>query len=205
MEVMSPLVQLLIPDQPRIIRSLSSSSPEAFSKRFGGPGWSAAFFFAAHIDNDAAGIHHDEAVAKTQGIPHIVRNHEACQMVPGNDFCVRARTFSAVFGSRAAVCSSKGNLGWFMAAISGRQSLALSAGSSPTRAVRRSSSPRSSSFNSSLKWERSSSLRAKAPAFCRGGWLWRDFLQSSCRLPYPSWDPGKRGQYSGPVDVPASG
>ena len=44
------------------------------------------FFFAAHIDNDAAGIHHDEAVAKTQGIPHIVRNHEACQMVPGNDF-----------------------------------------------------------------------------------------------------------------------
>lgn len=44
MEVMSPLVQLLIPDQPRIIRSLSSSSPEAFSKRFRRSGMVSRFF-----------------------------------------------------------------------------------------------------------------------------------------------------------------
>lgn len=76
------------------------------------------FSSPAHIDNDAAGIHHDEAVAKTQGIPHIVRNHEACQMVPGNDFLRQGNDLFGRFWSRAAVCSSRrSNLGWFMAAI----------------------------------------------------------------------------------------
>ncbi len=64
-----------------------------------------AAFFAGGVHDDAAAVHHDGAVAQIQGGLHVVGDHQAGQAVfPSTIFFVRSRTFSAVAGSRAAVC-----------------------------------------------------------------------------------------------------
>lgn len=76
-------------------------------------------FFSLNVDNYPAVMQHNQAIAVTQSVAHIMGNHQRCQLITGYDFSVSASTFAAVFGSSAAVCSSKSSsFGFFSVAIS---------------------------------------------------------------------------------------
>lgn len=42
------------------------------------------FIFSADIYDDTAFVHHDETVAKTQRVPHVVRDHKCCEVSLGD-------------------------------------------------------------------------------------------------------------------------
>ena len=63
--------------------------------------------FAGFIDNNTPFMHHEKPVAVFHRIAQIVRHHNRSQMFFTYDLIRQYRDFSVVFGSSAAVCSSR--------------------------------------------------------------------------------------------------
>ena len=73
-------------------------------------------FFSLNVDNYSAVMQHNQSVAVTQSIAHIMGNHQRCQLITGYNFFRKRQHLRRSF---AAVCSSKSSsFGFFNVAIS---------------------------------------------------------------------------------------
>lgn len=55
-------------------------------------------FFRAVVGDDLAAAHHDETIAVTDGVAHVVRNHEGCEFLLADDVICRREDFVGRLG-----------------------------------------------------------------------------------------------------------